>query len=823
MSLLEPYALQTSLARHEPAFPRAANELLARARKQEVAHHLEALGETVWPRLLNQAEGHLRRAQRRVRAEMFRTIRGLTPEKRQDIASGTNLLHKLSTNFLTATADQASKTLHALFRARIIEMVLKKISQAGFSATTLDILSLYRVEGDLSVPMSVWTSRLQAYPDKPVIPKKRAAGLMLGVNHTGHLRPTIGTRAVRELTARDIARSRITPLIRDSRTRKEWLDRMQQGKQWGLLIFMLLVAGLDFYVANPREGSERAKKTFRYVYARSRVRAADKPVERDQLEAYLEQGGAVYDELVHIDEMSYFSGISYAYTGVKTLVLGWYPGEVHVLPIEPIRFTATLLTEGVMRFLGMQRAPLIFDPTEKKFDPPLPPSVTYIRYNAWDIYLVLLIMDVLDAVVNQKRNSRIPEESRALRRLRKALDGFGKEMRPDVWEMLEQWHCNPNYELRDESLRRRRKIRVALIEDAQRPVRQIVKSGIPGPKEKALHEEVRKVSGVAGAVELFHEISKQGLWNDVEAAMMSHIGPGRQPWMGSHFISDFFRGRCRRSARPRLGLEVAKNARRYYYVSKGYAWAITSAAGVESYERAASEESARLGEEDTKKLLQSCIKSAPEWNFTPSDYSKLKGRGRKLVLHKSSYWLPFKLRQNLLNTLHYLLDESRIPLATEGVNICDLYHGHLVALKKAEKPHLEEGMSMSSALKAYTDAANETLKIQGAAVVYHTFEFYRPTPMKEGAPRRNYMTPLSTNIPEPYTPPDINSAFSILTRGGYSPAFTFDFLINNEGVVYAMPRILFDIGLKGGLEAIVGRPINGRARVEDIEEFFRDL
>jgi len=80
-------------------------------------------------------------------------------------------------------------------------------------------------------------------------------------------------------------------------------------------------------------------------------------------------------------------------------------------------------------------------------------------------------------------------------------------------------------------------------------------------------------------------------------------------------------------------------------------------------------------------------------------------------------------------------------------------------------------------------------KIPGAAVMYHTFEFNQPADLaakgqKVGSdsPRRNYVTPLDTNSPAPYTPPagdNYQKEYTIITQ--------FSFLVDKSGAVHVRP------------------------------------
>jgi hypothetical protein len=84
----------------------------------------------------------------------------------------------------------------------------------------------------------------------------------------------------------------------------------------------------------------------------------------------------------------------------------------------------------------------------------------------------------------------------------------------------------------------------------------------------------------------------------------------------------------------------------------------------------------------------------------------------------------------------------------------------------------------------------DAAKIPGAAVMYHTFEFIQPADlarkgqkMDPKSPRRNYVTPLDTNTPAPYTTPtgaaNYEKEYTIVTQ--------FSFLLDKTGAVHVRP------------------------------------
>jgi hypothetical protein len=103
----------------------------------------------------------------------------------------------------------------------------------------------------------------------------------------------------------------------------------------------------------------------------------------------------------------------------------------------------------------------------------------------------------------------------------------------------------------------------------------------------------------------------------------------------------------------------------------------------------------------------------------------------------------------------------------------------------------------------------DTAKIPGAAVMYHTFEFKQPSDLKAKGqtldpldPRRHFVTPLDTNAPRQYTPPAPDT---------YEKEFThvarFAFLIDDKGAVHVRPFEMTGSFLTHELSTITGSPI----------------
>jgi len=221
-----------------------------------------------------------------------------------------------------------------------------------------------------------------------------------------------------------------------------------------------------------------------------------------------------------------------------------------------------------------------------------------------------------------------------------------------------------------------------------------------------------------------------------------------------------------------------------------------------------------------------------DWDFTPADYGALKKGGGALSFAPGSEWFPEPLRKNLLATLVKLLDPKLSPTATAGVNVKDFYHGHvLVPVGKFPAGHFKANETYNKELdsrvgkalggqtfdpvtagnlEAFRQALKEVqpfatkvltpvLTMPGAVVLYHTFELSGPR-MQPGDPRRNWMTPLDTNTPAGYSPPDPDNASSY--GRDYNHIFQFAFLIDDQGRIHLQP------GSTKQLRAVTGEPGN---------------
>ncbi len=229
------------------------------------------------------------------------------------------------------------------------------------------------------------------------------------------------------------------------------------------------------------------------------------------------------------------------------------------------------------------------------------------------------------------------------------------------------------------------------------------------------------------------------------------------------------------------------------------------------------------------------IRRKEDWDYTPAEYAALKKGKGDLKIASDSSWVPTALQDNILNTLRYTLDPQRSPAATEGVNVVDFYHGHLVVpdndkglsidamdARSKFKKELEKQTTkalggeyekvtaknvgaytkgIKATLPLLAKAMDEVMKIKGAAVMYHTYEMTaQDKGIKPHDPRRNYVTPFDTNVPKPYQLPKGAKDYT----DQYVHYLEFTFLVDENGEVHVRP------GGRDPLSTITGAPIAGQ-------------
>ena len=217
-----------------------------------------------------------------------------------------------------------------------------------------------------------------------------------------------------------------------------------------------------------------------------------------------------------------------------------------------------------------------------------------------------------------------------------------------------------------------------------------------------------------------------------------------------------------------------------------------------------------------------------DWDLTPAKYEALKKAGRSLTFGSDSSWFPKPLQDNLKRTLDMVLT-SKNPVRTEGVNVNDFYHGHVIIPRdkttaalhatirefnakteeldaKALGGHHYDPVTKEN-MKAFAEATqqteqratpllNEALKVDGAAVLYHSFESNTPAGMMPGSSARNIFTPI-VGSPRGYNGSE-SSADQYLDQ--YCHVLQFAFLVNEKGVVHVT------VGSTKNLSRVTGSP-----------------
>ena len=222
------------------------------------------------------------------------------------------------------------------------------------------------------------------------------------------------------------------------------------------------------------------------------------------------------------------------------------------------------------------------------------------------------------------------------------------------------------------------------------------------------------------------------------------------------------------------------------------------------------------------------VQKKDDWDFTPADYDALKKKKKELRFGADSAWVPQKLKDNILATLKFALTATK-PARTGGISVLDFYHGHLAVPVTSVTTKLEtsitkfntasEGLeqkakgegdvtkknlgkfskAMVAIEKLATPLVNEAIKIKGATVIYHTYEWSGPSEMKPGDPTRNIKTDID-GTPAGYSPPDIDNASSYAEE--FHDVLQFAFLVDENGVIHVT------VGTTYNLSRVTGTPLS---------------
>jgi Domain of unknown function (DUF4157) len=242
-------------------------------------------------------------------------------------------------------------------------------------------------------------------------------------------------------------------------------------------------------------------------------------------------------------------------------------------------------------------------------------------------------------------------------------------------------------------------------------------------------------------------------------------------------------------------------------------------------------ELAHARQQVTRQAPWASVQKKEDWDFTRADYRALVKAKKELRFGSDSAWFPKKLQDNLLATLKFTLTSTK-PVRTEGVTVEDFYHGHFViprgklagdlATKRSEfttKSEELKGKALGGNwfdpvtqenLAAYTKAMQQietlatplleaALKIEGAAVIYHTFELSGPS-MKPGSPTRNIRTPIG-GTPAGYDPSGTEKSANQYSDE-YDTVLQFAFLVDETGVIHVT------VGTTSNLSRVTGTPMS---------------
>jgi hypothetical protein len=309
-------------------------------------------------------------------------------------------------------------TYYSILRLATVERVVGNLESAGFetiNSSRAVALALYHAESNLSVPISLLTIRdrivdrrlLKPCLNRMEVARAKVSGC-IPHPYAAHLLGPRLTFTPRGADVEFIANlgAYLTGIKRNVTARKDMLRRqsaadaaplawLNTAKRGAFFVFMLLVGGLDFYTWDPMPVGtpDWLEDIFSYHFARNRLRAGI-PGPFTQLRA---EGRAIYRRICTLDPDAFRRGALHRQALIATLD---ERRTLHVLPHHGVEFTGIVLTEAMVRLEALSREPLIADTREPTGERWLPPTLAYLRYNGWDIYFVMFVLDALDLVLH---------------------------------------------------------------------------------------------------------------------------------------------------------------------------------------------------------------------------------------------------------------------------------------------------------------------------------------------------------------------------------------------------------------------------------------
>jgi hypothetical protein len=473
------------------------------------------------------------------------------------------------------TDEDFQKTLYGLLRLNACSWVVDSLSEQKLSVALPDVLALYRVEGDLAVPLSDFAIASEIVPDssQPACSSTVTqdcinwpdAVQFLGIHHSFH---ALKNQQVNnpEYSSfvdglRDMVRDR-DAMLRDlysGRIRSGYsvIDWLRSAKSGAMTLFLLLLGGLDVFtvgVLEPGDGRWRwPKPVFAFHFARNRVGAGL----ATSFGKALSEGADTFERLAGTSELQFDTGKQWRDSLIT--VLHGSPGsrQLHVIPIDPLYFVSTILTEAVTLLENLRRTSLPWG--GKQFSNPLPPTVGYLRYHGGEVYFLIWVLDILDKVVNGNQpKTSFGAETNAIKKVRDGLAGYTRKKKKEVWTLLDQWRKESSSSgyLKSKPVLSGSMLRAAMRDDAIAGT-----TDVPGRTERSVVSELNAKGGFESALPLIDALTDADLWGHFETVMTSHIGNDGAVWLGNS---------------PTITYDnvVGRNVMRYHYLRRGYASAL---------------------------------------------------------------------------------------------------------------------------------------------------------------------------------------------------------------------------------------------------------
>lgn len=435
--------------------------------------------------------------------------------------------------------------IYTLYRLQIAKKVKEELA-IDFNISLSELFTLYLIEGDLNIPLSLVTYYLELEPNELMYRNKEGKivrYLPYGYHFKNYSSPHL-TFYVEKKELKFSQKSfqkEVKICLKDRafilnniakvftyKSREDlpfnWevkpLPVLQNTKENAIQMNLLAYLGLDIYSLNifPIEGlyERDRKRIFCYHYARFRIQGGSKR----EFDTLLDEAKQIYDQCTRIDEKQFKEGKLYT----KSLVCTDYnikdqDHNHHIIPLDPVDFVSIFVKEGLVTFQAFKTCQLIFG--GNRFDievnnvqkEGLPPSVAYVRYNMGDIQFTLVLLDLLSKVV---LNIKITHHSKIyLWNIKNKLREFRKDEYKSLWDIAEQ---TPDY-LNNKDVRSGKTIRDAIARDARDGNKYEINS--PGETEQNAIDELLIKGKLNLVVPLVNMMTTEDLWQDFQQYMLS--------------------------------------------------------------------------------------------------------------------------------------------------------------------------------------------------------------------------------------------------------------------------------------------------------------